>query len=263
MSKPRNPSQRLDGKVAIITGATGGIGETTAKHFLEEGARVMLVGRTAQKLVGTADKLAGGDALAQFQADADDEAATAAAVAATVAAFGGVDILFANAGTEGPTKPLELQQLADFEAVLRTNVIGVWAAMKHCVAPMKARGGGSMIATASVAGVIGFPGLTPYCSSKHAVCGLVKTAAIELAGFGIRVNAIAPGAIDNRMIRSIEEQTLPENPDAVREAIVATIPMKRYGREEEVARLAVFLASDDASYMTGAVTLIDGGYTAT
>ena len=262
MSDQRSASQRLDGKVAIITGATGGIGEATAARFLDEGACVMLVGRSVQKLQDTADRLAGRGALAQFQADADDEQATAAAVAATVSAFGGIDILFANAGMEGPLKPLEQQELADFEAVLRTNVIGVWLAMKHCVAPLRARGGGSMIATSSIAGVIGFPGLAFYIASKHAVCGLVKTAAIELAASAIRVNAIAPGCIDNRMIRSIEEQSLPDNPDAVREAIVATIPMKRYGREEEVANLAVYLASDEASYTTGAIHLIDGGYTA-
>ena len=119
-----------------------------------------------------------------------------------------------------------------------------------------------MIATSSIAGVIGFPGLAFYIASKHAVCGLVKTAAMELAESGIRVNAIAPGPIDNRMIRSLEEQMAPDNPDGVREALVATIPMRRYGREDEVAHLAVFLASDEASYTTGAIHLIDGGYTA-
>src|SRR5450432_4332857 len=145
--------KRLQGKVAVITGATGGIGEATAKLFLQEGASVMLVARSAEKLKVTRDRLAVEQGLAHFVADAADEAAMAAAIAATVKTFGGVDILFANAGTEGQSKPLEAHTLKDFEQVLRTNVLGVWLAMKHCVEPMKQRGGGSMIATASISGV--------------------------------------------------------------------------------------------------------------
>ena len=253
---------RLDGKVAIITGATGGIGEATAKLFLEEGASVMLIARSAAKLKETCGRLGEGKNLAQFVADATDEAATSAAVAATVKAFGGVDILLANAGTEGPVKPIEAQSLADFEQVLRTNVIGVWLAMKYCVAPMKQRGGGSMLALASISGLVGVPNGAPYIASKHAVCGLVKTVALELGASKIRVNAIAPGPIDNRMIRSIETQLSPDNPDAVRDFLKTKIALQRYGTNEEVAKLALFLASDDASYCTGGIHVIDGGFTA-
>ena len=254
--------KRLSGKVAIITGATGGIGEATAKLFLREGARIMLVGRSADKLKETRDRLGVDTGLAHFMADAADEDATAAAVAATVEAFGGVDILLANAGTEGKTNPIEATNRADFEHVLRTNVIGVWLAMKYCVEPMKRRGAGSMIATASMAGVIGFPAMAPYIASKHAVNGLVKTAALELGASGIRVNAIAPGPIDNRMIQSLESQLAPDDPAALREVLVAQIPLQRYGTNEEVARLGLFLASDESSYCSGGVYLIDGGYTA-
>ena len=253
---------RLDGKVAIITGATGGIGEATAKLFLEEGASVMLIARSAAKLKETCGRLGEGKNLAQFVADATDEAATSAAVAATVKAFGGVDILLANAGTEGPVKPIEAQSLADFEQVLRTNVIGVWLAMKYCVAPMKQRGGGSMLALASISGLVGVPNGAPYIASKHAVCGLVKTVALELGASKIRVTAIAPGPIDNRMIRSIETQLSPDNPDAVRDFLKTKIALQRYGTNEEVAKLALFLASDDASYCTGGIHVIDGGFTA-
>jgi NADP-dependent 3-hydroxy acid dehydrogenase YdfG len=144
---------RLQGKSAIITGATGGIGEATAKLFLSEGASVMLVGRSAEKLNETSNRLGASNRLAQSVADATDETATAAAVEAAVKAFGGVDILFANAGSEGLLKPLETYSTAEFEHVLRTNVTGVWLSMKHCIEPMKQRGGGSIIATASVAGV--------------------------------------------------------------------------------------------------------------
>ena len=262
MNQPSEYKKRLQGKVAIITGATGGIGEATAKLFLQEGANVMLVARSADKMKETCDRLGSGKNLANFIADATDEAATAAAVAATVKTFGGVDILLANAGTEGPVKPIEAQSMADFEQVLRTNVIGVWLAMKYCVEPMKARGGGSMIALASISGVVGVANGAPYIASKHAVCGLVKTVALELGASKIRVNAIGPGPIDNRMIRSIETQLSPDNPDAVRDFLKTKIALQRYGTNEEVAKLALFLASDDASYCTGGIHMIDGGFTA-
>ena len=262
MNQPSEFKKRLGGKVAIITGATGGIGEATAKLFLQEGASVMLVARSTAKLKDTCGRLGDTKHLAHFVADATDEAATAAAVAATVKAFGGVDILLANAGTEGPVKPIEAQGMAEFEQVLRTNVIGVWLSMKYCVAPMKARGGGSMIALSSIAGVKGSAGLAPYVASKHAVYGLVKSVALELGASKIRVNAIGPGPIDNRMIRSIETQLSPENPDAIRDFVMTKIALQRYGTNEEVAQLALFLASDDASYCTGGIHMIDGGFTA-
>ncbi len=254
---------RLEGKVAIITGATGGIGEATAQLFLNEGAKVMLVGRSAEKLKASLERVGHEDSVAHFVADAADEAATQDAVAATVDAFGGVDILFANAGTESVTKPLQDLTVEEFNYVLQTKVVGVWLSAKHCVAPMREGSGGSIIATASVAGLIGIPNIAPYVASKHAVCGFVKTAALELAESGIRVNAIAPGAIDNRMMKSVEEQISPDDPGSVHEAIRETIPLKRYGTNAEVARLVLFLGSDESSLTTGAVYTIDGGFTAT
>ena len=155
---------RLEGKVALVTGATGGIGEAIAKRFSDEGASVMLVGRSTEKLEATRSRLDGEGKFAQFVAEAADEKATAGAVAATVEVFGGLDILVANAGMEGSSKPFETQTVAEFEDVLRTNVIGVWLAMKHSVEPMKKRSGGSMIAMSSVAGLIGFPNIAPYAA---------------------------------------------------------------------------------------------------
>ena len=262
--KTRNPTspRRLEGKVAIITGATGGIGEATVRLFLREGAKVMLVDHSSDKLRAAGDRLASDKGVAFSLADATDEKATRAAVAATIETFGGIDILFANAGTEGRIGPFETINVSDFEQVLRTNVLGVWIAMKHCVGPMKKRGQGSIIATASVAGLIGYPGLAPYSASKHAVCGLVKTAALELGACRIRVNAIAPGPIDNRMMGSLESQMSPENPATVRQKVKATIAMQRYGFNEEVANLAAFLGSDESSYCTGTDFTVDGGYTA-
>ena len=165
---------RLEGKTALLTGATGGIGEATARGFLSEGANVMLMGRSAEKLDAASGRLGSSPQLAQFVADAVDEAATANAVAATVNAFGGLDILFANAGNMGESKPFEELTLDQFEAVIRPNVTGVWLAMKHAVGPMKERGAGSIIATSSTAGLAGFPSLAPYAASNHAVSGLVK-----------------------------------------------------------------------------------------
>lgn len=254
--------QRLDGKVAIVTGATGGIGEATAKLFLQLGAKVMLVARSAEKLDSTQARLKPFGAVAGSVADAADEDAFASAVTATLAQFGGLDILIANAGTEGALKPIEALSVAEFEDTMRTNVTGVWLTMKHCVAPLKARGGGSIVALSSIAGCIGFPAMSPYIASKHAVYGLVKTAALELGPFNIRVNAIGPGPIDNRMIDSLQNQLAPDDPAALRSGIEATIAMKRYGTNEEVAHLLAFLASDASSYCNGAMYLIDGGYVA-
>jgi NAD(P)-dependent dehydrogenase (short-subunit alcohol dehydrogenase family) len=254
---------RLQGKTAIITGATGGIGEATAKLFLKEGGNVMLVGRSGEKLKATSGRLAGGERVATAMADAADESAFAAAVAAAIKSFGGVDILVANAGMEGIVKNIEDVALQDFEQLLCTNVLGVWLSMKHCVAPMKKRGGGSMITMGSIASVIGFPGLGPYIASKHAVYGLTKTAAAELGPFRIRVNSIGPGPIDNRMVQSLGEQVSPGDPQAFRDQFSQLIPLKRYGKNEEVASLALFLASDESSYCNGSIFMIDGGFTGT
>jgi NAD(P)-dependent dehydrogenase (short-subunit alcohol dehydrogenase family) len=254
--------KRLTGKVAVITGATGGIGEATAKRFLDKGASVMLVGRSADKLEETCERLGANGKLECSVADVADESATAAAVAATVEKFGGVDILLANAGTEGNFAPIENLTIDEFESVLRTNVIGVWLSMKHAVEPMRRRGGGSMIALSSIAGMIGSPTMSPYIASKHAVFGLVKTAALELAASNIRVNAIGPGPIDNRMIRSLESQFNPDDTAAAHEFILSKIPMGRYGTNEEVANLALFLASDESTFCTGGIHMIDGGFIA-
>jgi 3alpha(or 20beta)-hydroxysteroid dehydrogenase len=252
---------RLEGKAAIITGATGGIGETTARIFLDEGAAVMLVGRSSEQLAAVRSRMPSGRRVELSVAEARDEAAMEAAVAATIKAFGGVDILFANAGMTSSV-PIEACTQPRFEEILLTNVVGAWLPMKHCVEPMKRRGGGSIIATASIAGVAGIPGLAAYAASKHGVCGLVKTAALELATSRIRVNAIAPGPIDNRMMQVFESQTSPEDPGSVRKAFEEGIAMKRYGTNEEVGKLVTFLASDDASYCTGGIFMVDGGFAA-
>ena len=253
---------RLEGKTALITGATGGIGEATAKRYLEEGANVVLAGRSEAKLKDTRDRLSAYSAMTQSVGDAADEADVQRAVSTAVETFGGLDILVANAGTEGVVTPLTQQTVEDFNQVINTNVTGVWLAMKHSAPVMQNRGGGSIIAISSIGGVIGFPQIAPYIASKHAVYGLVKTACLELAEGGIRVNAIGPGPIANRMMDSLGGQLNPQDPNAVREMVNEMVPMKRYGTNEEVANLALFLGSDEASYCNGAMYLIDGGFTA-
>ena len=254
--------QRLDGKVALITGSAGGIGEATATLFLQLGARLMLLDRSGNGLDATLARLRSLGEVEGVVVEAVDEQAVASAVEATLQRFGGLDILVANAGIEGTLKPLELLTLDEFEATLRTNVTGVWLAMKHCIAPLRERGGGSIIALSSVAGCIGFPAMSAYSASKHAVYGLVKTAALELGPSKIRVNAVGPGPIDNRMMESVQNQLAPDDPAALRGVIEAGIAMRRYGTNDEVAQLIAFLASDASSYCSGSIYMTDGGYAA-
>ena len=261
MPAKSNDLLRLEGKVAIITGAAGGIGGATASLFLDLGAKVMITDRPGPKLSEAQERL-GGKNCATIAADCSDEAATKAAVDATVGLFGRLDIMVANAGTEGVLKPIDQLSIQEFEQVLHTNVLGVWLAIKHSIPAMKAAGGGSIVALSSVAGMIGFPGLTHYVASKHAVYGIVQTAALELAAANIRVNAVAPGPVDNRMMQSLGDQLGAGDARAFRSGLEKTVPLGRYGTNEEIARLVAFLASDAASYCTGGIYLADGGYVA-
>ncbi|TRD10019.1 SDR family oxidoreductase [Erythrobacter insulae] len=253
---------RLKGKIAIITGATGGIGEASVRRFLDEGASVMMTGRNSDKLAKSAKRLGSGDRLSYFTADVVDEEQTKASIEATAERFGGLDVVFANAGIEGVIQPIEEQTQKDVLDVLQPNVIGVWNLLHHAIPHLKKRGGGSIMITSSTAGLTGFPGLSAYCASKHAVIGMMRTAAAELAPDRIRVNTINPGPIDNRMIASVENQLSTNGPESARARIEAMVPMARYGTNEEVANLAVFLASDESTYTTGSVNVIDGGLTA-
>jgi len=253
---------RLKDKTALITGATGGIGEETARRFLQEGANVMLAGRSSAKLAETLARLGPSEKLASCLVDSHNEEQNAAAVASTVERFGGLDVLFANAGQEGKLLPIEQTSLADFDDVLRTNVLGVFLAIKHAIPALRKSGRGSIIITASIAGVIGSPAMVPYITSKHAVNGMMKTAALELAPDKIRVNSIGPGPIDNRMIASLEQQLGQGDAAAMRAFIESKTALGRYGTNTEVANLALFLASDESSYCTGSVFMIDGGWTA-
>lgn len=255
---------RLENKVAIVTGGAGGIGGAAAERFVGNGASVMIVDVDEAALAAVAERIqkAEGDRVAYHVADVSDPAQTRAYVERTVERFGGVDVLFANAGLEGKFKPLVDYPVEELDRLLRVNVRGPFLGIQAVAPHMSARGGGSVIVTSSVAGVVGSSGLSAYVLSKHAVIGLVRTAAVELAPRGIRVNSLNPGPVENRMMRSIEEQASPGDGDAVKRGFLGMVPMGRYGTNEEMANLALFLASEDSSYCTGAVFLADGGFTA-
>ena len=253
---------RLDGKNVLITGATGSIGRTTAKLFQSNGANLTLVGRDKVKLESLKTELGAEDSILFLEAESRDEAAIALAIESSIKKFGTLDAVLAIGGTEGLSKPLTQYTIEQFNEVLEVNVTGVWLLMKYATPVMAAQGSGSFVAISSGGGVVGFAGLCPYSASKHAVCGMVKTACLEFASDGVRCNALAPGPIDNRMMKSLHEQMNSNEPEAIRDFVAGLIPMKRYGTNEEIAQFALFLASDESSFCNGGVYLADGGLTA-
>jgi len=251
---------RLRDKVAFITGAAGGIGFATAKRFVAEGAEVFLTDVDQTRLDGAVREL-GGTHAAALEADISEEAQVARAYEACLERFGGLDIVFANAGTEGHVKPLVEMSLEEFDAVQRVNVRGAWLTVKHGAQAMLERGGGgAIVITSSIAGFIGSPGLSSYVTSKHGVNGLAKTAALELGPQGIRVNTVNPGPVDNRMMRSIEQQLGGDSPEAVKQQFQGMVPLGRYATNEDIANAVLYLASDEAAFVHGANLVVDGGF---
>lgn len=252
---------KLSGKTAIITGAAGGIGAATAHLFGAEGANVALVDLEQAALADVARALDPERTLV-VAADVSQPEDVERYVTETVKRFGRLDVLFANAGTEGRVCPIAEYPVGEFDHVLGVNVRGVWLAIRAAAREFQKNPGGSIIATSSVAGLIGSLGLSAYVASKHAVIGIARCAALELAPLGVRVNTLNPGPVENRMMRSIEKQASPGAPEQVKAGFEGKVAMGRYGTNEEMARLALFLASDESSYCTGAVFVADGGFTA-
>lgn len=252
---------RLDGKVAIITGGSGGIGKAAGRLFVEAGAKVLLVDLAEAPLKQAAQDI-GSPALSYAVADVTDPEQAQTYVRTAVERYGGVDILLANAGVEGVVQAIPDYPIDTFDKVMAVNVRGVWLGLKYVMPEMEKRGGGSIVITSSVAGVRGTANVSAYITSKHAVVGLMRSAALEGAKKGIRVNTVNPGPIETRMMRSLEEGFSPDAPAQAKEGFATRLPLHRYGEPEEVSQLALFLASDDSSYCTGGVYMVDGGMSA-
>jgi NAD(P)-dependent dehydrogenase (short-subunit alcohol dehydrogenase family) len=243
------------GKVALITSGNAGIGRATAIAFAKQGATVVVSARREQE---------GRDVIAEINAlggkgifvktDVSKESDVKAMVEQTLATFGRLDCAFNNAGIEQELTPLPDQTEETYNRIMDINVKGVWLSLKHQIPAMLQTGGGAIVNTASVAGLIGFPAVPVYVASKHAVIGLTKSVALEYATQQVRVNAVAPGTIETRMFRDLAPE--------VRQRLESAQPMGRIGQPEEIASTVVWLCSDGASFVTGQTVPIDGGYTA-
>ena len=250
---------RFTGKVAVVTGAAGGIGRAACARFAADGAKVVAVDLAGSALDETVAAVAnaGGECLT-VEADVTDGDSVAGYVGAAMNRFGRIDAFFNNAGVEGVRAPLWELADDDFDKVIAVNLRGVFLGLKHVAPAMRAGGGGAIVNTASIAGLSPTPGIIAYGASKHAVVGMTKSAAAELAP-EIRVNAVCPGPIQTRMMRSLERQFDPDNPQGVHDMFAQSIPMGRYGEPEEVAALVAWLCSGDSQYISGAMHTIDGG----
>jgi len=252
------------GKVALITGAGNGIGRAAAIGFSSRGAKVVVVDRDQAAGEATAGILRqqGGESLF-VAADVTKSADVQAYVKATMDAYGQIDCFYNNAGIEGAIGMTAEYDEEMFDRVMAVNVKGVFLGLRHVLPVMIQQRRGAVVNTASVAGLVGSPGMPAYVASKHAVIGLTKTASGEVARAGVRVNAICPGPIDTRMIHAVESMINPNDPSGVGTTYQSNIPLGRYGTAEEVANLVQFLCSDLSSNITGAQYVVDGGRTAT
>lgn len=252
---------RLAGKRAIVTGAGSGIGRASALLFAREGAIVLAVDRAHDAVEETvAQIVATGGRSVAMSADVGREADVKAYVERACDEFGGLDVLYANAGISGGDVPLFEQSVELWQEVLRVNLIGPFLAIRHAAPRMIAQGHGAIVCTASVAGLRANAGGSPYSASKAGVINLVQTAANSLSGTGVRINAVCPGLIETGMTRPLFDYARARGSEA---SIGQLNPLERYGLPHEIAAMALFLASEDASYVNGQAIAVDGGLSST
>lgn len=251
-------------KVAVITGAANGIGRAAAQGFAAHGAKVVVVDRDGAGAKGVAGAIEqkGGKAIA-VTADVTKGADVAAYVKAAIDTYGRIDCFLNNAGIEGKIKPIHEWDEAEWDGLINVNVRGVFLGLKHVIPHMIKQKSGAIVNTASIAGLVGSPNMAAYVASKHAVMGITKTVAGEVAPHGIRINAVCPGPVATRMIESVAQQIDPSDPAAVAKRYQTAIPLGRFSTPDEIANTVMFLCSEYASGITGAQYVVDGGRTAT
>ncbi len=249
---------RLQDRSVVITGAGSGIGRATALLFGSEGARLVLADINTDAVAATAQlvEAAGGTAVAQ-RCDVSSEQDVQALIDRAIDAHGRLDVIFNNAGIEGPSARLADHTLEQWQQVLSVNLTGVFLGMKYAIPVMARQESGSIINTASVAGLVGWHGGAAYSATKAAVVNLTRTASLEYAKHNVRINCICPGVIQTAMVERITGST-----DEALERLKRMQPMPRVGQAEDIARMALFLASDESGFVTGAAMVVDGGYIA-
>jgi len=250
-----NPVYDFKGQVALVTGASSGMGLASVKGFAESGAAVVMVDRNAERLNGAAETLkAAGHKILAIVCDVTDEAQAKAAIDRTVAEFGRLDMAYNNAGILGPMGEMSDETAEEFDQTQAVNLRGIWTFMKHELLQMKKQGSGAIVNCSSLGGLVGLPGRAAYHASKHGVIGMTKSAALDVAAKGIRINAVCPGCVDTPMGDEID-------PAAMKEFLKLQ-PIGRMGTPEEVAAAVLWLCSPASSFILGVALPVDGGFVA-
>lgn len=250
--------KKLENKVAVITGGSGLLGFTTAKEIAQQGAKVMLVDLNEQKLQEKVEEASReGFEMSYVVADVTQSAQVKNYVDKTIEAYGKIDLFFNNAGIDGEVNLTQDYSEEVFDKVMAVNVKGVFLGLKYVIPQIQ--DGGSIVITSSIAGLMGVPGMVAYHASKHAVIGIMRTAAKEVAGRKIRINTVHPGFVDSPMMRNIEQGINPEDSSEAQSNLLKLVPLGRYAQPQDVSKMVAFLFSDDAAYSTGSTFVTDGG----